>query len=502
MRSLAPRNTIAFLEINDLAATLGALTDNKIFAENSAPAPDFSSLENLQAAVVIAGFETSEEQIADDNSVFHSKPKFIAIADTHTWKPAAVSIVENQIGKFVEEIYGSNPRLEKSEKGDAKLFAWTNGDRRKLFAAVSQSVIYFGNDETLLDECLAVRRGEAENLLNDQNLSQARALSEMESGLAFGYVSTNGVKQFADSLADAFASSENHSEDNFAARVLPPILQNTTREIVWTAKKLGNKIEDNFFVRLEPESASVFNTAFARNRQNSIALFDFVPPNVNSLTSYNFQNPALAWHGFLMVTTGNTDAATGKFLIQISDQLLAPYGISNSEMFLNAVDSHILTAQFDADGVNSATIATVRDIEAIKKTIAGVNFNSPPETFEQAEIWKSVDGETIAAFVENKLILGTGDAVLRCLRAKKSSDNFSKNQNLQRFLQTDSTSVTFARDNDSAKKIISLFGNIEAKNQTVPVDYTIETRFTADGIERKSVSDFGFLGTILEQFKD
>ena len=65
--------------------------------------PDFSALENIQVAVVVTGFETSEKQLTDESAILNFKPHFVLIADTHHWKMTAVSIVENQIGNFVTE---------------------------------------------------------------------------------------------------------------------------------------------------------------------------------------------------------------------------------------------------------------------------------------------------------------------------------------------------------------------------------------------------------------
>ncbi|MCA1638985.1 MAG: hypothetical protein LC768_11755, partial [Acidobacteria bacterium] len=336
MRSLAPRNAIAYLEINDLSVALNALTDTKVFQENSINKPDFSALENVQAAVAITGFETLEKQITDENSVINFKPKFVAIADTHAWKPTAVSIVENQIGKFVKGNYGDDVKLEKSEKRDAKFFVWTSREGSKLFAAVSNSLIYVGNDEVLLDECLAVNRGEKESLLENENLTQARGNVYGENLLAYGYVLPEGIKQFADivGVSVALKASESDEGKGLIAQVLPKILQNTTKEIVWTARKAENKIEDDFFVSLNDDAASIFKETLKPSAQDSIDAAEFLPSDVFGATNYNLQNPLIAWRSLLLVTAKNTDAFSGKSLIQFSDSLLEPYGISKAEMFL------------------------------------------------------------------------------------------------------------------------------------------------------------------------
>lgn len=504
MRSLAPKDAIAYLEINDLTATLNDLTDNKVFHENTTAKPDFSSLKGIQAVVAVTGFETSEKQVTDENSILNFTPKFVAIAETHAWKPAAVSIAENQIGKFARETYGENVKLEKAEKGDAKFFAWTNADGRKIFCAVSQGTIYIGNDEDLIDKSLAVKRGEAESLLSNGNLEQARERTNGKNLLAFGYISAEAIKQFADmaGVSAAVKATDSDEERNLIAQILPKILQNTTEEIAWTAQKSGNKIEDNFFVHLNDETTSVFNETLSTSGKNHTNAADFLPADVISTTAYDLKNPLIAWRSLLLVTAKNTEDIAAKYLVQFSNHLLEPYGISNAEMFLSAIDSEIMTANFDAEGENSAVIVTGKNVETIKNSIAEINFKSPPEKLENAQVWKSEESNIIAAFVENKLILGNDESVLRCLQAKNNGQNFTKNQNYQQFAQSNSTTVTFATDSESADKIISVLGNAKAENQKIYTNYLTETRITNKGIERKIISDFGFLGTILEQLKD
>ena len=71
----------------------------------------------------------------------------------------------------------------------------------------------------------------------------------------------------------------------------------------------------------------------------------------------------------------------------------------------------------------------------------------------------------------------------------------------QRFKENKSVAVTFAKDIDSAEKIVEVLGNAK-ENKSAITSYITETRFTEKGIERKTVSAFGLLGTILEQLKE
>ena len=492
LRGFAPNDALAFFEVDDLSKTLDALTENKNFQELAENKKDFSALKNVHIAVIVTGFETSEKQITDENSILNFQPHFVAIAETYAWEFQTDSFVKNQINAFVKKNYGDDAKLEISDKNGGKSYIWTAKDGRKTFAFVEKSRIYFGNDETAIEKCLAATRGETESLLKSENLSNALSLKS-ENNLAFGYISSEGVAQIANltGVSTAIETTENEEERSFIARVLPQIFRNTTKEIVWTAQEKERKVEDKFYISLTDEVSSVFRETLQTSAKNETNAPKFLPDDVFSATLYNLKNPLIAWRSLLLVTAKNTDAASGKLLIQFSGDLLEPYGISDAETFLSAIGSDILTAQFDAEGENSVSIFSIEDAEKIKKSIAEINFKSLPEKQENAEIWQSENKNLTAAFTENKLVLGDPKSVLKCLRTKQNG------RNLEIFSAVSAVSATYSKDTDQAEKSADLPGN-SPKNKDISAFSLTETNFVKKSIERKTVSDFGLLGTVLE----
>ncbi|MDQ3322906.1 MAG: hypothetical protein M3525_10835 [Acidobacteriota bacterium] len=505
LRTLAPAETIIYLETNDLGKTLESLTETKAFEEFAKEKTDFSALENVQFAVAVTGFETSEQELFSERSELNFKPRFVAIADTHAWNFNAVSLAENQIGRLARQTYGENVKFEKSEKAGAKFFVWTSAaDGRKIFAAVSGGVIYVGNDENLIDKCLDVGRGKAESLLKNENLARARENTSSENQIAFGYVSGEGVAQIANlaGVSAAVNTTENEDGRSFIARILPQILQKTTKEISWTASKTEQGIEDKIFVATTAEVASVLKETLQTSTQPPTNAAEFLPAAVFSATRYDLKNPQIAWRGLLLTIAKQTDPMSGRFLAEFSNSLLAPFGIADADTFLSRVDSEIFTAKLDDAGEKSIAVAAVKDLDAVKKSIAEIDFKSQPEKFENAEIWQSETGEFAAAFVENKLILGERESVFECLQAKNSGRNFTKSQYFQKFAESKASAVTFAKDADSTKKIVEVLGETKDGNTKINFISLTETRFTEKGIERKTVSAFGLIGSILERLKD
>ncbi|HXG82504.1 MAG TPA: hypothetical protein VNI84_00630, partial [Pyrinomonadaceae bacterium] len=457
LRTLAPAETIIYLETNDLGKTLESLTETKAFEELAKEKTDFSALENVQFAVAVTGFETSEREIGDEQAILSFKPRFVAIADTHAWNFNAVSLAENQIGRLARQTYGENVKFEESEKADAKFFAWTSAaDGRKILAAVSGGVVYVGNDESLIDKCLDVGRGKAEGLLKNENLARARENASSENQIAFGYVSSEGVARIANlaGVSAAVNTTENEDGRGFIARILPQILQKTTKEISWTASKTEQGIEDKIFVATTAEVASVLNEILRTSAQPPTNAAEFLPADVFSATRYDLKNPQIAWRGLLLTIAKQTDSMSGRFLVEFSNSLLAPFGIADADTFLSRVDSEIFTAKLDDAGEKSIAVVAVKDLDAVKKSIAEIDFKSQPEKFENAEIWQSETGEFAAAFAENKLILGERESVFECLQAKNSGRNFTKSQYFQKFAESKASAVTFAKDADSTKKIV------------------------------------------------
>ena len=499
LRSLAPAESLVYLETNDLGKTLENLTQGKAFQQLAKQTPDFSVLKNIQVAIAVTGFEASENQVTAENSVLSFKPRFVAIADTHAWNWQTLAFTEEKIGQFVAETLNSEVSLTKIEKSGGKLFTWTAQDERKLFAFVQDSKIFFGNDEAAIEKCLAVSRGES-----DSFAKTGKTFERNEKTLAFGYVSSEGIAQISNvaGVSTAIDTTESEEGRGFIAGVLSQILKNSVKEIVWTATKTEQGIEDKFAVALKTETASVLSQTLVTTQNTQTVFAEFVPTDVFSVTRYNLQNPLISWRSLLLVASKNTDELNARILIQNSNSLLQSYEVADAETFLSAVDNEILTVNFDAEGEKSVVIVGVKDAEKLKKSIAEINFKTKAEMNFNAEIWRTEDKLTIAAFVENRLILGEAESVLKCLQAKQNGQNFTKNPSFKFFNESKTVAVTSGSEIDSAEKIVEVLAELKDKNARITTHYLTETRYNEKGFERKIVSDFGLIGDIIERFNE
>ena len=493
IRTLVPAATLVYLETNDLATALQPIIDSKPFTEVAKSKPDFSALKGVQLAVAVTGFETSEEKLTDENSVGRVQPHFVAIADTHAWNYQAVKFAELKLGSFVESIYNSEPTLEKSDKNGGKYFVWTAKDGRKAYALVIDSLIYFGNDESAIDKCLAVRRGEADSIVKTGKVQPAAP-----DVLASGYVSTDGVAQIANIVSLKFASetSEDSEVQSAIAGILPQLLRNSITEISWTASQTEKGIEDKYVITTKPDIAQVFNETLAPGGEAESILFSHLT-DVPSVTRYNLKDPQTAWRSVLLVLQKQADPITAKNINQLSGVLFEPYGIRNPEMFLSGVDSNILTAAIDDEPF---VIATMGDEQKVKKSVDPDLKSDKVATDEGVTFWRTEGNEIGAAFDKNLVILGSVVGVGSGFRHGRFSATTPPKEILERLVRSKSSITTIATDLETVVLILNFLSPRERDDTKMnPTFYLTETRFTKAGMERKTTSDFGLIGSIIAQ---
>lgn len=497
LRTLVPAESLIYIETNDLGKAINAITESRAFQELAKQTPDLSTLDGIQLAVAVTGFETSEQQITDENSVLNFRPRFVAIAETHAWSWQALSFTENKLGEFVNEAYGGEVTLETSDKHGGRYFVWTAQDGRKAYALVQGSLILFGNDETAIEKCLAVKRGEAESIAKNSKVP-----ANTGSELAAGYISTDGIGQIANlaGISMAIRTGEEEEVKSFVARVLPELLRNSITDVSWTAVKSEQGIEDRFTIAAKPEVAAVFNETIVSGGNSTGDLAGFVPADIFSATRYNLRDPQIAWRSVLLVAQKQTDELSGRIIAEFSGSLFEPYGITDAESFLSAVGSEIVTAKFNAEGEKPVVIAGAKNIEKVKRSIAReINFNKQPEQQFGARFWRSGDGEFAAAFAGNVVIVGDVEGVLKCLQAKQSAANLPTLPLYKQFSDSKAVALTIAKEADSAAKIVELLGEKKSEEANAALCSLIETRFNQNGIERRTISDFGVIGSIIEQ---
>jgi hypothetical protein len=452
LRSLAPAETLIYMETNDLGEIAKSLSDSQAWKEFATSTPNFSQLYGVQTAIAISGFETSESIVS-----LNIKPKFVMILDTNSFETTTKTVVETQITKFL-----ADAKLEKT--GDKSV--WTTKDNRNIYAVTVGSIAFIGNDESLIESCLQTQRGEKPSLLQNDTLSKLRE----EKPLAFGYVSSDGVKELSNfaGIKLAIDTSEEDLVRSFIAKILPDFLQKSVTEISWKANKNTIGIEDKFFVKLNPDVANALNDSLQKSSE-TVNLNAYVPATVYTATSYTFASPNIAFQGLVKIIKSQTDEASGNIIEKFSNLSLQAYGVNDTRTFFENVENQIITAQFDEDGEQSVVIAKIKDEKKLKATI---------------------DEETKLKIIGDVAIFGDAESVEKCVVDMNVAPII---------LPINSAITTTLRENTDAKAIIKNLANVKESEKLL--FSTTQTRTSTNGIERTTVSSFGLFGKILQTVK-
>ena len=493
-RTVVPADALIYLETADLGKAVGAITENRAFQELAASKPDVSSLNGIKLSVAVTGFETYEQEVTAENSVLNFRPRFVAVAETNAWSWQAKAFVEHKLGEFINDIYGGEVDLEMTPRKEGQFFAWTAQDGRKAYALQQGSLIFFGNDETAIEKCLAVQRGEAESIAKSGNISNGA------DRLAYGYISPEGVGQISNiaGILLAMKAGDDGEVQSFIARVLPELLRNSLSEVTWIASKTEQGIEDQLTITTNAEVSAILSETLAPGQAHADQLAGFLSVDVASTTKYNLKDPQIAWRSVLLTAQKQTDAVSGGIILAFSGSLFDPYGIEDSELFLSSLGPEILTAKFDAEGESAVVVAPVKDAERAKRSLAKeLNLSKAPD---QSGLWLSEDGELAAGIFEGKLIVGHAGSVRKCLQVNQNGENLAKHPLFKQFSESGAAAVTIAADADAAGRIVEIIAGRKSENASIPTTYITETRFNQNGIERRSISEFGLIGSIVEQF--
>jgi len=491
-KTVIPADALVYLESSDLSKTLAAITENPKFQQLAKTKPDLSALDGVKVAIAVTGFETSEQTVTDENSVLNFQPRFVAVAETNAWGWQAKSFVENQLGEFVNGVYDGVIELEITTRADGEFYVWKSADGRKAYALQQGSLVFFGNDESAIERCQAVKRGEAESIANNSKITDGERL-------AFGYISPEGVGQIANIAGISFAigASEEEEVKSFVARVLPEVLRNSIKDLTWIAVRSDSGIEDKFVAGLDEETARVFSETLAPATAGTTELSGYIPPSAASTTRYLLKEPQVAWRSVLLTTQKKTDETSGLLIAAFASRVFEPYGVEEPEVFLSAVGGELYTAKLTPDSEDVVVLATIKDAAKVRNSLAKeINFGRPAESQLGGSLWKSEDGELAAAIVGEAIIVGDAASVIKCLEARHAGPSAELARQLA---ASDAVSTTVGSETGSLDRLVDVFAERKSDGQVTPLAYRTETRFNKNGVERRTISDFGLIGWLIER---
>ncbi|MFL6467533.1 MAG: hypothetical protein ACJ72Z_06215, partial [Pyrinomonadaceae bacterium] len=345
----------------------------------------------------------------------------------------------------------------------------------------------------------AVKRGEADSIAKNPKITDGDRL-------AFGYISPDGIAQIANVLGVKYGSeaSDEPEIQSAVSGILPQILRNSVKEVVWQASKREHEIEDRFSITIDTELANIFSETLKSGpaANSPSAIFDVIPISFQSVTLYNLENPQIAWRSLLLAATRKMESLTGSLVVNFLQGLFEPYGVEDPEKFLGSIKSRLLTVRLNDDDENVAVVTESTAEDFYKSITKTIDFKKPPdEQFEEGQYRKSKDG-TLAFInrVKEFEILGNTEAVSECSRAYGTDRDWANDPVFAGFLDSRASAVSVSLDAEIARRIVEVLAESNTVGPNAKARILTETSFNKTGIERRTVSDFGFIGWIITQF--
>ncbi len=544
MAGYVPADSIVYVEANSLTEIVGAVTATDSW-QRLAPAAGIKSdyggvgwlsrvaawtgigsaetvvLVRAQVAVTVLGFDASANDEGAVGSTLRIVPRAALVVETHTGAARTRAALEKLVGDLARRAYGS-PLVQRNESGEELRITWISPTdaRRKIVVGLVESVAIIGNDESAVEACLAVRRGERPSLAGDSEIDNMRARVGADGALTFGYIPPGNAAKLLEVAALPYVKQLPSSVQSVAAGVLPQLANRILGGAAWSARVETSAVEDTYFISLPNGTAQRLRDPLAVATDATPRAAGFIPADTHQFTHYNYREPAAAWRGLNAVISSQLDALTAPFAVLLLESALKPYGIETPREFLVAVGTEMSTARLDDGGASTVTIVIVRDRDALREQVRKHLGNGARATrVGAAELLVSTDDERgAAAFVADRLIMGRTENVRRCLEAHAAARTLAVSEDFKK--ATFSTSnpappaaVTFTDDADFARAFILYFAGRRAAQEAdastrqafetvlAQQPYAVsETRLVADGFEKKTRSSFGQFGTLLERF--
>jgi hypothetical protein len=527
MAAYVPQDALAFVEVNDLDALASGISGTQAWQALATPlgAPSallphhrliqlarwtgIGSAEALLAARSQLVFVISQPQASENNNALNIKPTAALVIETHTSQKRMRPILESQVARLAQSYYGQ-PTLSRKLLGDVELAEWSSADNsRHIILAFVDTVAIVGNDESLVLQCVDVRRGRRPSIAADSQLAQARASFATSDAQVFGFIPKAGVKPAVQAWALKRAGDSPNA--GIAVQLISSTFGNMIESFAWTARFDRDGAEDRCVVTLAAGVAA----RLAKNMTWSPAPTDefrFVPRDAASVTLYQFRNPDGFWKDFNGVVSSKSDALGAIAARPLLRGLLEPYGINDADAFFQAVGPKLQTIRLEENtpAVLIAQSFARTNLRRFAEQRTGMKLKA--EVPSEPDMLSSKTDNWGVAFIDNFYLSGPSDSVQRCLAARNQGQSIVEVDSFKRALNKldvsePITTLTLSQDRQAAISFVEVFSRrersafsanaeeIQRASQGLPYAVNV-TLMKGDGLEWSSRSSFGLLGSL------
>src|SRR5262249_4003922 len=99
--------------------------------------------------------------------------------------------------------------------------------------------------------------------------------------------------------------------------------------------------------------------------------------------------------------------------------------------------------------------------------------------------------------LENIALNGDKDIVQKCLQAHQAGQNLRTDARIQSRLQRPPSAITIGNDHETATLVAGVLSEKKSDKIAPTSRYIVETRFDKNGMERRLISEFGLVSSII-----
>ena len=524
MAAYAPVNSLLYMEINDPLLVVQTLMETdawklldktgahwnigqrswltKLIRVTGIGPIQSVILSRAQVSIVVTNLGTVQNE-----TTLRVKPEAALIVETHTSETRIRSTVEQAIKELAHATY-HNPSLRRTSVNGVEFVEWRDAEGlRQIVAAIVGSLVVVGNSEAAVQQVLDSVERRTPSLKDDVNLQRLRREFAGHDSLTFGYVPQEKSAHLL-SFAVPLILSRTLS-DAGVQKIVTTGAAKLFGSIAWGSRPFRNGIEDRFVISLQPSLFSQLQAPFSQVMSVNTSSRR-LPESAYSVTSYRFEDPALAWEGLKTSISSNVDALSAVVFSSLLKSALTSYGIHEPENFLRSVNGEILTLRLDRDGEHTMLIAGIKDREALRRVVTGP-MKMQALTRGGVDFFADAAGEMGACLLSEVVIVGTVADVR--LYSENSELNAGLDEEQMRRItfftprSNPSPIVTYGDDTERVRRFLSAIMaasgtpaeelvNLEPAIAKLPYSST-ETRIVGQRLERITRSPLGQFSTLL-----
>ena len=443
MERYVPAAALAFIEIDNLPDLVDGLTDTKAWRE-VAPALGLSSqLRQLgftsdligrsgvgpdeavvaaRAQYAIALTEVGAETGATEEGPYiHFKPRFALVVETHAKPETAARLVRERASIIAQRIYGVSV-VEDSEnyQGSELLVFHGPQPERQLVAAASGSVILIANHASPVKSCLDAINGREASLADDETLTRMRPAID-QGAAVFAFVTESGMAKLVE-LGPALIASRFPADPETIgsiAGLFEHLSKQSAAGLLYSSEFASGVVVEKYLTALKPLVAEGLAEPLKPAPGASFPSLQLVPNDARDFTILNVDRVGELPERALKNLSPRVDVVATLALKQLVMSFRTQYGLEPSDQIGDAVGNEITLASFD-DGKPMVMIVSVKDrarlTPIVARYIEGEGAKLTTESYAGTEINVSSneDGRA-AAFIDNYLVLGTRDQIIKII---------------------------------------------------------------------------------------